>query len=152
MGDETNTRVAAVMGLANAVGSYGRAVDAVVTSTKQTLGRADGEFSMAVARSQAELMSAQQHLAAAQRSLAACRENCGGLQANVARAQHLSDAARLKLDRNTRAAQRFQRAATELRAALRDADAAVLQRVQPARQSLGEHANQLTGYLRSQGA
>jgi chromosome segregation ATPase len=152
MGDETNARVAAVTGLANALGSYGRAVSAMLNSTRQSLGRADAEFTLALTRSQAELTAAQHRLADAQRAVAACRQDCGALEAEVAQSRRAVTAAQMKLDTNTRAAQRFQRAAAELRAAARDADAAILQRITPARQSLGEHANRLTGYLRTQGA
>lgn len=150
MADETiHARVAAVRDLGHGVAAYGRGVETALQAARSDLNATSARFDTAVVRSEQRWRAAQRATAQARAALAACVEGCGGLAAAVARCQAAELAAQRTHERNQRARQRFDRAASELLSSMRSIEASTTARVTPARRDIQAYAETLTVYLQT---
>lgn len=148
-GDAIHARVTAVRDLGHGVGAYGRGVEAALQAARSDLNATGARFATAVVRSEQRWLAAQRATAQARAALAACVEGCGGLAAAVARCQAAEVAAQRTHERNRRARDRFDQAASELLSSMRSAEASTTARVTPARRDIQAYAETLTAYLQT---
>ena len=148
-GDVIHARVMAVRDLSHGVAAYGRGVETALQAARSALNNTSTHFETAVVRSEQRWRVAQRATAQARAALAACVEGCGGLAAAVARCQAAEVAAQRTHDRNRRARERFDRAASELLSSMRAVEASTTARATPARRDIQMYAETLSAYLQT---
>jgi hypothetical protein len=148
-GDAIHARVTAVRDLGHGVAAYGRGVEAALQAARSDLNAISARFELAVAQSEQRWRAAQRATAQARAALARCREGCGGLAAAVARCQAAELAAQHTHERNRRARERLNRAASELLSSMRSVETSTTARVTPARRDIQAYAETLTAYLQT---
>jgi chromosome segregation ATPase len=148
-GEVVHARVSAVKEIANGIATYGRSLNAAVTSARADLNATGAEFQAAVAGSQRGLAAAERRTDAASDALACCRERCEPLQQELAEAKVAQDEARRRHERNRQAQAEFDRVASELISSMGATRIAAETMVPKARQHVQEYAETLTNYLRS---
>jgi len=145
--DAIRARVSAVREMAHAVTSYGRSLNAALTSARADLNRAGAEFQTAVADSQRHLNAAHRRREMAAAELGRCRENCEPLRRQLAEAQVAEQEAARGHQANQRAVSRFDQVSAELLSAIRTAEATAEDLIPAARAHIQEYAEILTDYL-----
>lgn len=147
--DAIRARVGAVKEMAHAVASYGRSLNAAVSSAKADLNRAAAEFQTAVADSQRKLSAARRRREMAATELDRCRENCEPLRRQLAEAQVAEQEAARQHQDNQRALSRFDQLSAELLSSVRTAETHAESLIPGARAHIQEYAEILTDYLRT---
>lgn len=147
--DAIRARVGEVKEMAHAVASYGRSLDAALSSARADLNRAAAQFQAGVADSQRKLGAARRRREMAAAELDRCRENCEPLRRQLAEAQVAEQEAARQHESNQRALSRFHQVSAELLSSMRTAETNAEALIPAARAHLQEYAEILTDYLRT---
>jgi chromosome segregation ATPase len=147
--DTINARVSAVTEIGHGLASYRKGLAAALSSARLDLNRADAELTMAVVKSQRDVLEAERRTEMACSELRRCREGCGALEEQLRRARAAQLAAQSRHDRHRQAQARVERAAAELRSSLQTIERSADELIPAGRRFVQEYAAILTEYLKT---